>query len=98
MGAADPVKIAIVSIKHANDNGNELLCLTLRAVAHRRKPDDELKNIKAKVHPTKSCLWFDAMTGQVCGKCGQGFDDALGIDTSSLPSLTATQGAALPCR
>jgi signal recognition particle subunit SRP54 len=101
MGAADPVKIAIESIKHANDNGNDVVMLDTAGRLHiDENLMNELKNIKAKVQPHEIMLVVDAMTGQDAVNAAKAFDDALGIDSIILTKLDgdARGGAALSVR
>ena len=58
---------------------------------------DELKNIKAAVHPNEILLVVDAMTGQDAVNAATAFDEALGIDGVLLTKLDgdARGGAAL---
>ena len=58
---------------------------------------DELKNIKASVHPNEILLVVDAMTGQDAVNAATAFDEALGIDGVLLTSWTATPAAARLC-
>ena len=61
---------------------------------------DELKNIKAAVHPNEILLVVDAMTGQDAVNAATAFDEALGIDGVVLTKLDgdARGGAALSIR
>ena len=61
---------------------------------------NELKNIKAKVHPNEILLVVDAMTGQDAVNAATAFDQALGIDGVMLTKLDgdARGGAALSIR
>ena len=61
---------------------------------------DELKNIKANIHPNEILLVVDAMTGQDAVNAATAFDEALGIDGVLLTKLDgdARGGAALPIR
>ena len=61
---------------------------------------NELKNIKAEVHPHEILLVVDAMTGQDAVTVASAFDDALGIDGMVLTKLDGDTrgGAALSAR
>jgi len=61
---------------------------------------DELKSIKATVHPNEILLVVDAMTGQDAVSAATAFDEALGIDGVVLTKLDgdARGGAALSIR
>ena len=58
---------------------------------------DELKRMKATVHPNEILLVVDAMTGQDAVNAASAFDEALGIDGVVLTKLDgdARGGAAL---
>ena len=56
---------------------------------------DELKAVKAAVHPNEILLVVDAMTGQDAVNAASAFDEALGIDgVAADQSWTATPAAA----
>jgi len=56
---------------------------------------NELKNVKANVHPHEILLVVDAMTGQEAVNVATGFNDALGIDGVILTKLDGdTRGGA----
>ena len=61
---------------------------------------DELKRMKAAVHPNEILLVVDAMTGQDAVNAATAFDEALGIDGVVLTKLDgdARGGAALSIR
>ena len=61
---------------------------------------DELKRMKAAVHPNEILLVVDAMTGQDAVNAASAFDEALGIDGVVLTKLDgdARGGAALSIR
>ena len=61
---------------------------------------DELKNIKAEVHPHEIMLVVDAMLGQDAVNVASAFNDALGIDGLMLTKLDGDTrgGAALSAR
>jgi len=81
MGQGDPVAIAEESIKYARDHGNDVVFLDTAGRLHIDEAlMDELKRIKAAVHPTEILLVVDAMTGQDALSAATAFDEALGID------------------
>ncbi|NLU23630.1 MAG: signal recognition particle protein [Clostridiales bacterium] len=98
MGQGDPVTIAEESIKYARDHGNDVVFLDTAGRLHIDESlMDELKRIKASVHPTEILLVVDAMTGQDALGAATAFDEALGIDGVLLTKLDgdARGGAAL---
>ena len=98
MGQGDPVTIAEESIKYARDHGNDVVFLDTAGRLHIDEAlMDELKRIKAAVHPTEILLVVDAMTGQDALSAATAFDEALGIDGVLLTKLDgdARGGAAL---
>lgn len=96
-----PVEIAKESLKRAN----ALLCDTvLIDTAGRLHVDEtlmnELKDMKAAVHPDEILLVVDAMTGQDAVNVASSFNEALGIDGVVLTKLDGDTrgGAALSVR
>lgn len=58
---------------------------------------DELKRMKATVHPNEILLVVDAMTGQDAVNAASAFDEALGIDGVVLTKLDGdARGGAAP--
>ena len=101
MGQADPVEIARSSIAYAKDHGFDMVFLDTAGRLHiDEKLMDELKSIKATVHPNEILLVVDAMTGQDAVSAATAFDEALGIDGVVLTKLDgdARGGAALSIR
>ena len=101
MGQGDPVKIAQEALKFAADHGHDLVFLDTAGRLHiDEQLMDELKNIKANIHPNEILLVVDAMTGQDAVNAAKAFDDALGIDGVMLTKLDgdARGGAALSIR
>ena len=98
MGQENPVKIAKVAIRHAQQHGNDMVFLD---TAGRLHVDEalmtELKSIKAEVEPSEILLVVDAMTGQDAVNAAQTFNDWLDIDGVMLTKLDgdARGGAAL---
>lgn len=98
MGQGDPVEIAKQALKHAADHGNDLVFLDTAGRLHIDETlMDELKNVKAVIHPHEILLVVDAMTGQDAVNAASAFDEALGIDGMLLTKLDgdARGGAAL---
>ena len=101
MGQGDPVRIAREALKYAADHGNDLVFLDTAGRLHiDEQLMDELKNIKANIHPHEILLVVDAMTGQDPVNAAPAFDEALGIDGVLLTKLDgdARGGAALSIR
>lgn len=97
-GQGDPVAIAANAIRHARDYGNDLVFLDTAGRLHVDEAlMDELKRMKATVHPNEILLVVDAMTGQDAVNAAGAFDEALGIDGVVLTKLDgdARGGAAL---
>ena len=100
-GQGDPVKIAENALRYARDHGNDLVFLDTAGRLHVDEAlMDELKRMKATVHPNEILLVVDAMTGQDAVNAAKAFDDALGIDGVLLTKLDgdARGGAALSIR
>ena len=100
-GQGDPVKIAENAIRHARDYGSDMVFLDTAGRLHvDENLMDELKRMKATVHPHEILLVVDAMTGQDAVNAASAFDEALGIDGVILTKLDgdARGGAALSIR
>ena len=100
-GQGDPVKIAQEALKFASDHGHDMVFLDTAGRLHIDEDlMDELKNLKASVHPNEILLVVDAMTGQDAVNAATAFDQALGIDGVLLTKLDgdARGGAALSIR
>lgn len=100
-GQGDPVKIAENALRHARDHGNDLVLLDTAGRLHIDDAlMDELRRMKAAVHPNDILLVVDAMTGQDAVNAASAFDEALGIDGVVLTKLDgdARGGAALSIR
>ena len=100
-GQGDPVKIAENALRYARDHGNDLVFLDTAGRLHVDEAlMDELKRMKATVHPNEILLVVDAMTGQDAVNAASAFDEALGIDGVVLTKLDgdARGGAALSIR
>ena len=101
MGQANPVHIAQEAIKYARDHGHDMVFLDTAGRLHVDEAlMNELKNIKAKVHPNEILLVVDAMTGQDAVNAAQSFNEWLDIDSVMLSKLDgdARGGAALSVR
>ena len=100
-GRGDPVEIAANAIRHAKDHGSDMVFLDTAGRLHVDETlMDELKRMKATVHPNEILLVVDAMTGQDAVNAASAFDEALGIDGVILTKLDgdARGGAALSIR
>ena len=100
-GQGDPVQIAENAIRHARDHGSDMVFLDTAGRLHVDEAlMDELKRMKATVHPNEILLVVDAMTGQDAVNAASAFDEALGIDGVVLTKLDgdARGGAALSMR
>ena len=95
-GQGDPVKIAENALRYARDHGNDLVFLDTAGRLHVDEAlMDELKRMKAAVHPNEILLVVDAMTGQDAVNAASAFDEALGIDGVVLTKLDGdTRGGA----
>ena len=100
-GQGDPVAIAEAAIRHAKDHGSDMVFLDTAGRLHvDEELMDELKRMKAAVHPHEILLVVDAMTGQDAVNAASAFEEALGIDGVILTKLDgdARGGAALSVR
>ena len=100
-GQGDPVEIAQNALRHAKDHGSDMVFLDTAGRLHVDETlMDELKRMKAAVHPNEILLVVDAMTGQDAVNAASAFDEALGIDGVILTKLDgdARGGAALSIR
>ncbi len=81
MGQIDPVTIAKEAVERARYHGHDIVFLDTAGRLHIDEAlMDELKAIKAAVHPNEILLVVDAMTGQDAVNAASAFDEALGID------------------
>lgn len=98
IGSVTPPKVCANAIKHAADNGNDVVILD---TAGRLQIDDELMKeldeIKKKTRPQNIFFVCDAMTGQNAVKAAEGFNTRLDVDGVILTKLDgdARGGAAL---
>ena len=100
-GQGDPVEIARNAVRHARDHGSDMVFLDTAGRLHvDEELMDELKRMKAAVHPNEILLVVDAMTGQDAVNAASAFNEALGIDGVILTKLDgdARGGAALSIR
>ena len=100
-GQGKPVKIAEHAIKYAKDYGHDYVILDTAGRLHIDETlMDELRDVKAAVHPDEILLTIDAMTGQDAVNVATAFNDALGIDGTILTKLDGDTrgGAALSVR
>ena len=98
MGQGNPVEIAKAALTYAKDHGYDPVFLDTAGRLHiDEELMDELRRIKAAVHPNEILLVVDAMTGQDAVNAASAFDEALGIDGVVLTKLDgdARGGAAL---
>ena len=95
------MEIAQAALRHARDHGSDMVFLDTAGRLHvDEELMDELKRMKAAVHPNEILLVVDAMTGQDAVNAAAAFDEALGIDGVILTKLDgdARGGAALSIR
>ncbi|MBR2590966.1 MAG: signal recognition particle protein [Clostridia bacterium] len=95
-GQGDPVEIAKAALKHARDYGYDYMFLDTAGRLHIDEVlMDELRAIKAELHPHEILLVVDAMTGQDAVNVAASFDEALGIDGLVITKLDGdTRGGA----
>ncbi len=101
MGQDNPVVIAKEAVKLAKDQGYDYVFLDTAGRLHiDEQLMEELRNIKAEVHPHEILLVVDAMTGQDAVNVAQTFNDDLGLDGLVLTKLDGDTrgGAALSAR
>ena len=101
MGQISPVTIAKEAIRLAKDQGYDYVFLDTAGRLHiDEQLMQELKEIKAAVHPHEILLVVDAMTGQDAVNVATSFNEALGIDGLVLTKLDGDTrgGAALSAR
>lgn len=94
----DPVRIARAAVDTARTCNKDVLILdTAGRLTIDEKLMEELRNIKAEVHPHEILLVLDSMTGQDAVTTAKAFDDDLGIDGTILTKMDgdARGGAAL---
>lgn len=97
-GSMEPVTIAKRAIEEAKRLGKDVVLLdTAGRLTIDEKLMEELRNIKATVHPHEILLVLDSMTGQDAVTTAKAFDENLGIDGTVLTKMDgdARGGAAL---
>ena len=101
VGQGDPVKIAENALRYARDHGNDLVFLDTAGRLHVDEAlMDELKRMKATVHPNEILLVVDAMTGQDAVNTAKAFNERLDFGGVVLTKLDGDTrgGAALSIR
>ncbi|MBQ6019126.1 MAG: signal recognition particle protein [Clostridia bacterium] len=101
MGTTNPVVIAKEAVKVCKDKGYDYLIIDTAGRLHiDEQLMQELKNIKAEVHPHEILLVIDSMTGQDAVNVAATFNEALGVDGLILTKLDGDTrgGAALSAR
>lgn len=95
-GQTDPVEIAKQGIAVALSQGRDTVLLDTAGRLHvDENMMDELKRIKATVHPHEILLLVDAMTGQDAVNVASSFSDQIGIDGVVLTKMDGdTRGGA----
>ncbi|MGN0941467.1 MAG: signal recognition particle protein [Selenomonadaceae bacterium] len=94
----DAVTIAKSSLEFARSHACDVIIIDTAGRLHiNEELMNELKSIKAEVHPHEILLVVDAMTGQDAVNVAQSFNDALGVDGVVLTKMDgdARGGAAL---
>jgi signal recognition particle subunit SRP54 len=97
-GSQDPVAICVQAVEEARRNGYEVIIVdTAGRLAIDAAMMDELKRIKALIHPAEILFVADAMTGQDAVNVAGRFDELLGIDGVIMTKMDgdARGGAAL---
>lgn len=96
MGNTNPVKIAAEGLRHAKDNGFDVVILDTAGRLHiDAELMDELREINKTVHPNEILLVVDAMTGQDAVNVAKSFNEALEITGVVLTKLDGdTRGGA----
>jgi signal recognition particle subunit SRP54 len=94
----DPVVICVQAVEEARRNGYEVIIVdTAGRLAVDAELMDELKRIKASIHPSEILFVADAMTGQDAVNVAGRFNELLGIDGVIMTKMDgdARGGAAL---
>lgn len=101
LGNSDPVQIACDGIKHAKDNGNDIVIVdTAGRLAIDESMMVEIENVKKAIDPTEILFVVDSMTGQDAVNTAKEFNDRLDFDGVVLTKLDGDTrgGAALSIR
>jgi len=96
-----PTEIASVAIRHAADNGNDVVILDTAGRLHiDEEMMRELERVKSAVQPHQTLLIVDAMTGQDAVNFAEQFHGLLNVDGFIMTKLDgdARGGAALSIR
>ena len=95
-GTQNPVKTAKEAIKHARDYGNDVVILDTAGRLHIDEAlMNEIKEVKAEVHPDEILLVIDSMTGQDAVNVAKSFNELLDITGVILTKLDGdTRGGA----
>ena len=96
-----PVQIAKEGIKHARENGNNVVIIDTAGRLHiDEELMTELKDVKVEVNPSEILLVVDSMTGQDAVNVAETFNEALDISGVILTKLDGDTrgGAALSIR
>lgn len=97
----DPVAICLGATREAQSKGHDLIILDTAGRLHiNEELMEELRQIKARLHPHETLLVVDAMSGQDAVNVAKTFNDTIGIDGVILTKLDgdARGGAALSIR
>ena len=96
LGNQDPVAIAKAGIKHAKQNGNDLVIIdTAGRLAIDEEMMKEIETIKKAVDPQETLFVVDSMTGQDAVNTAKEFNDRLDFDGVILTKLDGdTRGGA----
>ncbi|QDU77275.1 Signal recognition particle protein [Bremerella volcania] len=96
-GATDPIAVCQNAVKHAKDNGIDVVILdTAGRLAIDEELMQQLKTIDLKVQPDKAFLVVDGMTGQDAVNSAKAFNDALDLDGVIMTKLDGdARGGAL---
>ena len=100
-GNLDPVKISKNAIKHAKQNGNDIVIIdTAGRLAIDEQMMNEISSIKKAVDPEEILFVVDSMTGQDAVNTAKEFNDRLDFDGVILTKLDGDTrgGAALSIR
>jgi len=97
----DPVKIAQEGIKHASQNGHDVVIVdTAGRLAVDEKMMDEISAIKKSIKPAETLFVVDSMTGQDAVNTAEAFNQRINFDGVVLTKLDGDTrgGAALSIR